>query len=57
MREPEQADKMLNQLKAWRADTQQTATPQPGGWEQSSKTGEEWHTLFMNFMKDRQNSY
>lgn len=29
---PERAEKMLNQLKAWYADTQQTATPQPGGW-------------------------
>ena len=29
---PEQAAKMLKQLKAWYADTRKTATPQPGGW-------------------------
>ena len=28
----EQAGKMLKRLKAWYADTQKTATPQPGGW-------------------------
>ena len=55
--ESTRADKMLKQLKAWRADTRRTATPQPGGWEQSTKTGEEWHTLFRKFMKDRQDSY
>jgi uncharacterized sulfatase len=31
-REPERAQNMLTQLKAWYADTQRTATPQPGGW-------------------------
>lgn len=30
--EPEQAAKMLKQLKDWYRDTQSTATPQPGGW-------------------------
>jgi arylsulfatase A-like enzyme len=30
--EPEQAAAMLARLKAWYADTQRTATPQPGGW-------------------------
>lgn len=29
---PDQTAKMLGQLKAWFADTQATATPQPGGW-------------------------
>jgi arylsulfatase A-like enzyme len=29
---PEQTAKMLKQLKAWYADTQKTATRQPGGW-------------------------
>ncbi|MCA8988231.1 MAG: sulfatase-like hydrolase/transferase [Planctomycetaceae bacterium] len=29
---PEQAAKMLQQLKAWYAETQTTATSQPGGW-------------------------
>ncbi|QDT44452.1 Arylsulfatase [Gimesia alba] len=30
--EPQQAAKMLKQLKDWYRDTQSTATPQPGGW-------------------------
>ncbi|MCA9017110.1 MAG: sulfatase-like hydrolase/transferase, partial [Planctomycetaceae bacterium] len=30
--EPQQAAKMLRQLKDWYRDTQSTATPQPGGW-------------------------
>ena len=30
----DKAAKMLKQLKAWYADTQRTATPQPGGWLQ-----------------------
>ena len=30
--QPQQAAKMLSQLKAWYADTQATATPQIGGW-------------------------
>ncbi len=29
---PDRAEGMLRQLKAWYADTQTTATPQPGGW-------------------------
>ena len=29
---PVQAKEMLARLKAWYADTQETATPQPGGW-------------------------
>ncbi|MHC4996567.1 MAG: sulfatase-like hydrolase/transferase [Planctomycetota bacterium] len=29
---PDRAGAMLKQLKAWFADTQATATPQPGGW-------------------------
>jgi arylsulfatase A-like enzyme len=32
--QPERAAVMLKQLKAWYADTQRTATPQPGGWSQ-----------------------
>jgi arylsulfatase A len=31
-KQPERVGKMLKQLKVWYADTQQTATPQPGGW-------------------------
>ena len=30
--QPERAATMLKQLKAWYADTQETASPQPGGW-------------------------
>jgi arylsulfatase A-like enzyme len=30
--EPDRAAAMLTRLKAWYADTQRTATPQPGGW-------------------------
>ncbi len=30
--EPNRAAAMLKQLKAWYADTQETASPQPGGW-------------------------
>ena len=30
--QPERAAAMLKQLKAWYADTQKTASPQPGGW-------------------------
>ena len=30
--EPKRAAAMLTQLKAWYADTQETASPQPGGW-------------------------
>ena len=30
--EPKRAAAMLKQIKAWYADTQKTATPQPGGW-------------------------
>jgi len=37
--EPEQADIMLTRLKAWYADTQRTATPQPGGWLNSAADG------------------
>ena len=29
---PDRADRMLTQLKVWFIDTQETATPQPGGW-------------------------
>ena len=29
---PQRAAAMLAQLKAWYADTQDSATPQPGGW-------------------------
>ena len=29
---PQRAGQMLERLKAWYADTQETATPQPGGW-------------------------
>ncbi len=29
---PEKADEMLSQLKLWYAETQESATPQPGGW-------------------------
>ena len=29
---PDQAAALLLRLKAWYADTQRTATPQPGGW-------------------------
>ena len=31
-RHTDRADRMLKQLKAWYAETQATATPQPGGW-------------------------
>ena len=31
-RKPELAKAMLRQIKAWYADTQKTASPQPGGW-------------------------
>ena len=31
-RKPELATAMLRQIKAWYADTQKTASPQPGGW-------------------------
>ncbi|WP_417385557.1 sulfatase-like hydrolase/transferase [Gimesia sp.] len=30
--EPQRTSRMLKQLKDWYQDTQQTATPQPGGW-------------------------
>jgi len=30
--EPKRAAAMLAKLKAWYADTQETAAPQPGGW-------------------------
>ena len=30
--QPERADSMLKQLQTWYADTQETASPQPGGW-------------------------
>lgn len=30
--EPEQTKALLTRLKAWYADTQRTATPQPDGW-------------------------
>ena len=30
--QPERAEAMLKQLQAWYADTQETASPQPGGW-------------------------
>lgn len=33
----EQAAKMLKRLKAWFDDTQETATPQPGGWLQKTR--------------------
>jgi len=29
---PDRAAKMLRELKAWFAETQEGATPQPGGW-------------------------
>ncbi|MGB7327810.1 MAG: hypothetical protein WBD31_23230, partial [Rubripirellula sp.] len=29
---PERAAAMLGQIKNWYAETQKTATPQPGGW-------------------------
>ncbi len=32
VKHPERASQMLQRLKAWYADTQRTASPQPGGW-------------------------
>jgi arylsulfatase A len=31
-KQPERAAEMLERIKAWYADTQETASPQPGGW-------------------------
>jgi arylsulfatase A len=56
-REPEQSARMLKQLKAWSADTQRTATPQPGGWVESGMTSEDSNVLFRKFREARQNSY
>ena len=36
---PQRAADMLTQLKAWYADTQETASPQPGGWISQSLEG------------------
>ena len=36
-RQPERTADMLQRLKAWFADTQKTATPQPGGWLQQDE--------------------
>jgi len=56
-REPEQTAKMLEQLKAWLADTKRSQTPQPGGWVESGMTAEESNSLFREFRDARQNSY
>ncbi len=42
--EPKRAADMLKQIKAWYADTQKTATPQPGGWILKSRVD----TTFFN---------
>jgi arylsulfatase A len=35
---PAQADRLLQQLKTWFADTQKTATKQPGGWLEQARS-------------------
>ncbi len=48
---------MLAQLKEWFSDTQRTATPQPGGWEQSKKTADVLNAEFKQFQTSRQKAY
>jgi arylsulfatase A len=36
-RQPERAAEMLERIKAWYADTQGTASPQPGGWLRTTR--------------------
>ncbi|MDB4385102.1 sulfatase-like hydrolase/transferase [Opitutaceae bacterium] len=55
--EPQRTARMLQQLKAWLADTKRTQTPQPGGWIESEMTAERSNELFKAFRKARQNSY
>jgi len=55
--EPTRTASMLNQLKDWFADTQRTATPQPGGWEQAKKSADVLTAEFKQFQKERQEHY
>lgn len=56
-RQPKIREKMRKQLNAWIEDTQQTATPQAGGWLESDMTGEESNRLFQEFRNAKQNEY
>ncbi len=49
--------RMLKQLKEWLADTEQTATPQPGSWLETEATGREINDAFTIFREARQESY
>jgi hypothetical protein len=48
---------MKKQLDAWLADTQATATPQPGSWTETTITGKEASDAFNRFREARQESY
>ena len=52
-----QLSKMKKQLDAWLADTQATATPQPGSWTETTITGKEASDAFNRFREARQESY
>ena len=54
---PQRSARMLAQLKTWYADTQKTATPQPGGWLQSDLTAQESNRQFQEFRNAKQSSY
>lgn len=52
-----QLSKLKKQLDAWLADTQRTATPQPGSWIESTITGKEANDAFQRFREMKQASY
>jgi len=49
--------RMLKQLKEWLADTERTATPQPGSWLETDVSGREINAAFQRFREAKQASY
>ncbi|MDG2256501.1 MAG: sulfatase-like hydrolase/transferase [Opitutaceae bacterium] len=54
---PKRSTEMLAKIKAWYTDTEQTRTPQPGGWIGSGISGAQSNRLFKEFRDTKQKSY
>jgi arylsulfatase A-like enzyme len=54
---PKRTTEMLAKIRAWYTDTEQTRTPQPGGWIGSGISGAQSNRLFKEFRDTKQKSY
>ena len=54
---PGRVSAMLAALRDWLADTEQTRTPQPGSWLETTATGREMNEAFFRFRDEKQQSY